>query len=70
MKWHGTCYVNWAILIGDQADVTTLLLHVSDIISIVLVENKFQFLDSQIIKFVDQQISCRNKFLGPAKKVI
>ena len=27
LKWHGsTCYVNWAILIGDPADVTTLLL--------------------------------------------
>ena len=31
LKWHGsTCYVNWAILIGDQVDVTTLLLPVLD----------------------------------------
>ena len=29
LKLHGsTCYVNWAILIGDLADVTTLLLAV------------------------------------------
>ena len=28
LKWHrSTCYVNWAILIGDPIDVTTLLLH-------------------------------------------
>ena len=27
LKWHRlTCYINWAILIGDPADVTTLLL--------------------------------------------
>ena len=27
LKLHGsTCYVNWAILIGDLVDVTTLLL--------------------------------------------
>ena len=27
LKMHrSTCYVNWAILIGDPADVTTLLL--------------------------------------------
>ena len=27
LKWHGsTCYVNWAVLIGDPVDVTTLLL--------------------------------------------
>ena len=27
LKWHrSTCYVNWAILIGDLVDVTTLLL--------------------------------------------
>ena len=27
LKWHrSTCYVNWAILIGDPVDVTTLLL--------------------------------------------
>ena len=27
LKWHrSTCYINWAILIGDPADVTTLLL--------------------------------------------
>ena len=27
LKWHrSTCYVNCAILIGDPADVTTLLL--------------------------------------------
>ena len=26
-KWHrSTCYVNWAILIGDPIEVTTLLL--------------------------------------------
>ena len=26
LKWHrSTCYVNWAILIGDPVDVTTLL---------------------------------------------
>ena len=30
LKWHrSTCYVNWAILIGDPVDVTTLLLGVS-----------------------------------------
>ena len=28
LKWHRlTCYVNWAILIVDPVDVTTLLLH-------------------------------------------
>ena len=28
LKWHkSTCYVNWAILIGDLVDVTTLLLN-------------------------------------------
>ena len=28
LKWHRlTCYVNWAILIGDPVDVTTLLLN-------------------------------------------
>ena len=27
LKWHrSTCYVNWAMLIGDPVDVTTLLL--------------------------------------------
>ena len=27
LKWHtSTCYLNWAILIGDPVDVTTLLL--------------------------------------------
>ena len=27
LKWHRlTCYFNWAILIGDPVDVTTLLL--------------------------------------------
>ena len=27
LKWHrSTCYVNWAILIGNLVDVTTLLL--------------------------------------------
>ena len=35
LKWQrSTCYVNWAILIGDPVDVTTLLLigSVSDIL--------------------------------------
>ena len=28
LKWHrSTCYVNWAILIWDPVDVTTLLLY-------------------------------------------
>ena len=27
LKWHrSTCYVNWAILIGNPVDATTLLL--------------------------------------------
>ena len=30
LKWHrSTCYVNWAILIGDPVDVTILLLNVA-----------------------------------------
>ena len=31
LKWHtrSTCYVNWAILIGDPVDVTTLLLELT-----------------------------------------
>ena len=31
LKWHrSTCYVNWAILIGDLVDVTTMLLPESE----------------------------------------
>ena len=58
LKWHrSTCYVNWAILIWDPVDVTTLLLYChlrKSCISVAFAQHTF--LCSYVLKLQKSQL--------------